>query len=87
MASSITTFGDDAEGVILQERAAADTPQKTLLHATVKTYNRDFRGRLEKGDVLLYVARHHTRLTISISTGTSRTVNQGISTLRVTSQM
>ena len=58
MAPSILTLGDDAEGVILQDRTAADTPQKTLLHATVKTYNRDFRGRLEKGDVLLYVTRH-----------------------------
>lgn len=51
MASCIPTLGDDTEGVILQDRAAADTTQKALLYATVKTYNRDFRGGLKKADM------------------------------------
>lgn len=46
MASSIPTLGDDTEGVILEDRAAADTTQKALLHATIKTYDSDFRGGL-----------------------------------------
>lgn len=48
MAWSFWTLGDDTEGMVFQDGAAADTTKKTLLHATVKTYNRNLRGGLEK---------------------------------------
>jgi hypothetical protein len=49
-------LADDSKGVVLHDRGAADSAEKTLLHPAVETKNSDFGGRLN-----LYVSEFRVK--------------------------
>ena len=85
-----SALADDAERVVFHDRGPADPPEKALLHPTFELEDGDFGRRLNWAPVSIAARTRGeepgevgAQLTSSTSTETSRSVTQGMRTLRI----